>query len=181
MPPRLAASLLTALIAFAAAADIFAAESELAGRWILNDELTREVQPDDPKQRDLLGNLPRASVSVGGVPLPTGGGQPPPVAGSARNPGVLETAHLTIEPVGDQLRLIYAGGTGDTLKAGNDQGLISRWNRRKLTSHYETTSRKVSQVYEVRRDGRLLVTVKLNPNRGPTLVHKRVFDPVAES
>ena len=70
----------------------------------------------------------------------------------------------------------YGGGRSDTLKRGNDQGLVSRWSARKLTTRYETTSRKVSQVYQVRRDGTLLVTVKLNPKRGPTVVHKRVFE-----
>ena len=109
------------------------------------------------------------------MPTP-GSSQPPPAPGNPRDPDILHSATLTIEPQGDLLKLTYAGNLSDTLKPGNDQGLVSRWSSSKLTSRYETTSRKVSQVYQVRGDGRLLVTVKLNPNEGPTLVHKRVFD-----
>ena len=50
------------------------------------------------------------------------------------------------------------------------------FSQRKLTSKYQTTTRKVSKTFEMRSDGRLLVTVKLNPNQGKTIVHKRVFD-----
>ena len=169
---------LTVLLMISAAVPAAAAESALSGRWTLNHELTREVQPDGPKQRGFLGgNLPRTGVSVGGVPLPTPGSTTPmPSAGAAKDPHILHAADFTIEPAGDALTLDYGGGRSDTLKRGNDQGLVSRWSARKLTTRYETTSRKVSQVYEVQRDGRLLVTVKLNPNQGPTLVHKRVFE-----
>lgn len=171
------AALLVSAIAVAAAAATAREGSELGGRWVLNHERTQEVQPADPKQRDLLGALPRTTVSVGGIPLPgSGGGQLPSAPGSARDPRVLQTATLGIEPAADELTLTYAGNQKETLERGDDQGLISRWSGRKLTTRYETTSRKVSQTYEVQRDGSLLVTVKLNPNQGPTLVHKRVFD-----
>ena len=43
---------------------------------------------------------------------------------------------------------------------------------------YATTSRKVSRTFEIQQDGRLLVTVKLDPNRAKAAVHKRVFDRV---
>jgi len=154
------------------------ADAELHGRWVLNHDLTRAEQPEGAEQRSLLSRLPQTTVSVGGMPLPgTGGSGLPPVPGNSRDPKVLRCAELSIEPVGDRLRLDYDRLGNETLERGNDQGLISRWSKRKLTTRYETTSRKVSQVYQVRRDGRLLVTVRLNPNQGPTVVHKRVFDP----
>lgn len=181
MTPRLAAWILTAILV-ALTANAAARESQLTGRWVLNHELTREAQPDDPAQRDLLGNLPRTSVSVGGVPLPRSGGAQLPRAGSPRDPTILQSATLTISaPDDDRLQLTFDGDQRETLKRGNDQGLTSRWSARKLTSRYQTTSRTVSQVYELRRDGRLLVTVKLNPKQGPTLVHKRVFERADES
>lgn len=155
----------------------WAERSGLAGHWVLNHERTAELQPDGPARREFLSRVPRTSVSVGGVPLPRSGGQLPSVAGSARDPRVLATPTLTIEPAPERLTLIYAGGVREQLARGNDQGLISRWSGRKLTSRYQTTSRKVSQVYQVQRDGSLLVTVKLNPDEGPTLIHKRLFEP----
>lgn len=167
------------LLAGAAAAG-HGATAPLAGEWILNHELSREVQPDGPEQSGLLNRLPNASISVGGMPLPSvGGGRPPPVPGNPRDPKVLRSTELRIEPAGEALRLDFGAAGSDTLQRGNDQGLVSRWSKRKLTSRYETTSRKVSQTYEVRRDGRLLVTVRLKPNQGPAVVHKRVFDPAA--
>lgn len=156
--------------------------SDLAGRWALNQERTAAAQPDNSKRRDLGSMLPHTTISVGGIPLPTGGGDGlPPVAGTAKDPKVLRSTTLTIEPADSELRLGYDGGQSETLKRGDDQGMFSRWNRRKLTSRYETTSRTVSQVYQVQRDGSLLVTVKLNPDQGPKTVHKRVFDRVVEA
>src|SRR5690606_3164561 len=91
-----AAVLLTLLIGYPA--DAGAAEFRLAGRWVLNRDLTLEEQPDGPEQRALLDKLPSASVSVGGVPLPRTGEAPLPRAiGSPRNPAVLETTELSIE------------------------------------------------------------------------------------
>jgi hypothetical protein len=157
-----------------------AEEMTLTGRWTLSPELTHAEQPDGPETRSgLFSRMPRTSVSVGGVPLPgTGGGGDglPPVSGNARDPEVLRCSELVIEPVGDDLRLTYVGVGSATLKRGNHLGLKSRWSDRRLTSRYQTTSRKVSQEYEVRRDGTLLVTVKLNPDESAAVVHKRVFE-----
>jgi hypothetical protein len=158
-----------------------AGTSELYGRWILNHELTSAEQPDGPEQRALFSGLPQTSVSVGGVPLPgSGGSGTPPVPGSSKDPDVLRCGELTIEPLGDKLHLTFVGVNSVSIERGDDQGLISRWSDRKLTSRYETTTRKVNQSYEVRRDGRMLVTVKLNPNRGATVIHKRVFERAAD-
>ena len=51
-----------------------------------------------------------------------------------------------------------------------------KWSSRKLSSSYVSTSRKVSMTYEIRKDDRLLVSVKLNPKKGPTREFKRVFE-----
>lgn len=154
-----------------------AAASELPGRWVLSPELTHEAQPDGPQQKSgVFEKLPNASVSVGGMPIPgTGTAALPSAPGNARDPRVLRASTLAIEDHDDTLRIDYGESGSETLKRGNDQGLVSRWSRRKLTTRYETSSRKVSQSYEVRRDGTLLVTVKLNPNDSAAVVHRRVF------
>ncbi|MEQ8860582.1 MAG: hypothetical protein RIC56_18225 [Pseudomonadales bacterium] len=155
------------------------AAAELTGRWLLNQELTTAEQPDGPTVRKgLFSRMPQTTVSVGGIPLPGSGGSGlPSVAGNPQDPKVLRAAEFSIEPQGETLHLSYVGVGSETLKRGNDQGLISRWDRRRLSTRYETTSRKVSQEFTLRKDGRLLVTVKLDPNQGATTVHKRVFDP----
>jgi hypothetical protein len=177
--PTVSLAWLTALLVMIGAAPL-RADTPLHGRWMLNEALTAEAQPDGPKRGRTSSNLPQASVSVGGMPLPRSGNALPTVAGNPQDPKVLRSAELIIEPLGDDLQLRFTSLGTETLKRGNDQGLVSRWSARKLTTRYETTSRKVSQVYEVRRDGHLLVTVKLNPNQGPSVTHKRVFERVSE-
>jgi hypothetical protein len=178
---------LPAVLAFLlviAAMPAAAKSSKLEGRWILNQELTTEVQPENRGRTSRFDNLPRPTISIGGMPLPRSGTEAPPATpGSAADPRVLRSSELRITPLGDTLTLDFTGQSGktsETLARGNQQGLVSRWNATRLTSNYETLSRKVSQTYEVRKDGRLLVTVKLDPNGGRAVVYKRVFDP-AES
>jgi hypothetical protein len=168
-----AASLLAASLLTPPAAS--AADTPLMGRWELNEELTAEIQPK-PSTRSRSSSGPQATVVVGGMPIPSGGSGLPTIAGNPQDPKVLRTAELTIEPAGDELRLRYAGVGTETLKRGNDQGLVSRWSARRLNTGYETTSRRVSQVYQIRRDGRMEVTVTLRPNQGARTVYKRVFD-----
>lgn len=156
-----------------------AAESEsLIGSWTLNNELTSEVQPEGKETHRLGGgNWVRPSISVGGIPLPTGGGSQGEISSApTRDPKVLSCAELDVEYVGEDILLTYQGVGSETLTPGNVQGTRTRFSVRKLTSRYETTSRKVSKTFELRDDGRLLVTVKLNPKQGATVVHKRVFD-----
>lgn len=170
-------ALLTGAATITAAA---AAGETILGHWVLSPELTHAEQPDGPVQKKgWFSNAPRTTVTVGGVPLPGTGGDSglPAISGSPRDPEVLRCPELTIEAAGeDQLELDYQGVGTQTLERGDDQGLVSRWNDRRLTTRYETTSRKVSQKFELRRDGRLLVTVRLDPNQGATTIHKRVFE-----
>ncbi|MXW51007.1 MAG: hypothetical protein F4X81_12695 [Gammaproteobacteria bacterium] len=64
----------------------------------------------------------------------------------------------------------------EELRPGAYRGMRSQWSRRKLTSNYESTTRKVKRSLEVGRDGRLLMSVTINPRKGKTLRYKRVFD-----
>ena len=45
-----------------------------------------------------------------------------------------------------------------------------------LSTDYESTSRKVTRTLEIQKDGRLLMSVKINPKKGKTRRFKRVFD-----
>ena len=149
----------------------------LIGNWTLNNDLTREVQPAGKETHRMSGTSVRPSISVGGMPLPTGGGaQGEYSSAPSRDPKVLSCSELGIEHVGDDIMLTYLGVGSETLSPGNVQGTRTSFSQRKLTSKYQTTTRKVSKTFEMRSDGRLLVTVKLNPNQGKTIVHKRVFD-----
>jgi hypothetical protein len=146
----------------------------LLGRWQLDNELTHEAQPEG-RERGSFSGLGRPTVTIGGLPVPGTGGGASAAGEPGPDPDVLRCAELEVATVGDELLFTFVGEGSEQLEAGNDQGRKTRWNRSRLTSSYETTSRKVTQIYEKRRDGALLVTVKLNPNQGPTVIEKRVF------
>lgn len=148
----------------------------LLGAWVLNNDLTVAAQS---KKRS--GGAPSfggisSSVSVGGVfvPIP-GGGSQASTGGSARDPQVLRCTELQVEMKGDNVHFTYAGVGAETMKPGDNQGRVTRWSRKKLTSKYETTSRKVSKTYALQKDGTLLVTVKIRPKQAAAIVQKRVF------
>lgn len=156
-----------------------AATPGIIGNWLLNNELTSEAQPEGKETHRFggIGGSVRPSISVGGIPLPTGGGSQGEVSSApTRDPKVLSCAELSIEHVGDDILLTYQGVGSESLTPGKVQGTRTRFSDRKLTSSYVTTTRKVSKTFELRSDDRLLVTVKLNPKQGSTVVHKRVFD-----
>ena len=172
------AVLFACVVALPAAAG---ADAGLAGHWRLNEALTREVQPENKGSTSTSSGFPQPMIVVGGMPLPVPGtaAPQPGLGGASPDPMVMRCAELTVAPAGEELALEFFGVGSDRLRRGNNQGVVSRWSERRLTTHYRTTTRKVSQTWEIRRDGRLLVTVKLNPDQGKTQTHKRVFDRVA--
>ncbi len=152
----------------------------LLGNWVLNQELTRELQPANTNQKKNMfeGFSGSPSVVVAGIPIPipgTGGTQEvnsEPV----KDPRVLRCDKMTIELVGEDILFTYVGFGVEQLKPGNVRGTKTTYKSRKLTSRYETTTRKVTKTFELTKEGRLHAIVKLNPKKGKTLVYHRVFD-----
>ena len=179
-PRRLAAAWpLSALLLWAALPILaWAGENPLLGTWTVNVERTQAVQPDNSNARwweGLQGNM-SASVSVGGVPVPVGGGPRPEGDGGIPNPEMLRCQTLSIESSSEGLLLTYHGVGAETLRPGAYRGMRSRWSGGKLSSNYESISRKVKRALEVQKDGRLLMSVTINPRKGKTRRFKRVFD-----
>lgn len=172
-------SLILIIVSSLAAADGFAASAPewLLGGWQLNNELTAEVQVK--KKNSSSGGFGGISstVSVGGVSIPTPGTSTSQQApgGSPKDPQVLRCKEMQISMVEEDLLMEFAGVGQERIKYGDNQGRITKWSRNKLTSRYETTSRKVSRTYQLRKDGTLLVTVKIKPRQAASIVQKRVF------
>lgn len=155
-----------------------AAELELLGTWTVNIERTQEVQPDNTNVRwweGLQGNV-STGVSVGGIPVPVGGGIKPEGDAGIPNPEMLRCQSFTIARYEQGVLLTYHGVGEEKIRPGAYRGLHSSWSKRKLNSHYESTSRKVRRTLELQRDGRLLMSVTINPRKGKTRRFKRVFD-----
>ncbi|MXY04952.1 MAG: hypothetical protein F4220_04745 [Gammaproteobacteria bacterium] len=165
---------LCAALPFAAGAE----ELALVGAWTLNVERTQAIAPDNSTSRwwEGLGGNFSTSVSVGGIPVPTGSPGPAPELGTPGPPQMLRCQAFTIKKLDDGLLITYQGVGSEELRPGAYRGMRSQWSRRKLTSNYESTTRKVKRSLEVGRDGRLLMSVTINPRKGKTLRYKRVFD-----
>lgn len=169
-----ATGLLSGLLPHAVTADT------LLGNWVLNQELSRELQPANTNQKkSMFGGLQGSpSIVVGGIPIPIPGSSSSKEVstGSVRDPQVLRCAEMTIELVGEDILFTYVGVGTEQLKQGNYRGTKTTYKSKKLTSRYETTSRTVSKTFELTKEGRLHATVRLKPNKGKTLVYHRVFD-----
>ena len=151
--------------------------SLLDGTWVINHELTEEVQPEF-RNSGLFDNLGggRMQVSVMGVPVPTSEAQPRPTIGTPRDPDVLACLEMILHDRGDTFLATYQNVGEEEFVRGNVRGRESRWTGKSLTQFYKTTERKVTKAYEVRSDGRLLVTVTIKPNKDKKRVFKRIFE-----
>ncbi|MCZ6852637.1 MAG: hypothetical protein O7G86_01855 [Gammaproteobacteria bacterium] len=158
-----------------------ASADTLLGYWVLNQELSRELQPANTNQKKSLFGRSNGSPSIvlGGIPIPIPGrsGSTQEVSsGPTTDPRVLRCEKMTIELVGDDILFTYAGFGIEQLKQGNDRGTKTTYKSTKLTSRYTTTSRRVTKTFELTREGRLHVTVRLQPTKGKTLIYHRIFD-----
>lgn len=165
---------LLSLLPFATAKDD---GSALEGTWIINHDLTEEVQPEF-KNSGLFDNLGggRMQVSVMGVPVPTSEAQPRASIGTPRDPDVLSCLEMILHDRGDTFLATYQEVGEEEFIKGNFRGREASWNRKSLRQFYKTTERKVTKTYEIRSDGRLLVTVTIKPNKDKKRVFKRVFE-----
>jgi hypothetical protein len=151
--------------------------SLLEGTWVMNQELTEEVQPEF-KNSGLFDNLGggRMQVSVMGMPVPTSEAQPRPTIGTPRDPDVLACLEMILHDRGEKFLATYQNVGEEEFIRGDFRGRESGWNHRTLTQFYKTTERKVTKTYEIRGDGRLLVTVEIKPKKDKKRIFKRVFD-----
>lgn len=165
------------LVGFSAHAEV----SKLAGTWTVNVQLSQAAQPDNANARwyeGLSGNF-STSVSVGGIPVPVGGNNPTPEGtGGIPNPDMLRCQSFTIEITGDDMFLTYAEVGKEHLRQGHYRGRRNKWTNTNLSTNYESTSRKVTRTLEVQKDGRLMMSVKINPKKGKTRRFVRIFDRV---
>ena len=175
LPATVTRALVLALLVSVAHAAAAASEpTELLGDWVLNSELTHEMQPKQSSGGG--GGFGAPMISVGGVGIPMPGGSSSAGSGGARDPGVLRCDALTVTMDGENVHFAYRGAGEETMKPGNDQGRKTSWNRSRLTQKYKTNIRSVRKSYELDGDGRLIVKVTINPKGAKSATHVRVFD-----
>ena len=153
-----AVCVLTSMLSSAAFADT------LLGEWVLS----RERQPA-VKRRMQFDDTPWCEINPFCYPQPVSNNRQP-------HPKVLQCRAMTIELVSDEIHFNFVGIGKEQLKLGKVHGTKTTFRPRKLTSRYQTTRRKVKKTYALTKEGRLHVTVKINPNEGKTVIHQRIFD-----
>lgn len=158
----------------------------VVGEWVINAKLSEAVRPEQPEQRNFLDNQNiNTSVSVGGLPLPKiGVRQAPMLEESAKHPEVLQCQALKIEESASpsnnskvkRLELTFVGVGEETVVVGEFRGIKTKYTGKTIDQRYQTTERKVKKLYEIRKDGRLEVTVTIKPDGAAKRIYKQVFD-----
>ncbi|MEM1229178.1 MAG: hypothetical protein AAGI15_01480 [Pseudomonadota bacterium] len=150
----------------------------LIGDWTLNEARSAQVQPENVESRNWLpgGGKVRGTISVGGVQVPTGGTQREVSTGPSSDPGILRCKRLQIAEVGEELRMTYEEVGSERFRQGTWRGVKTSWNRKRLKSRYESTSRKVAYLLELQTDDSLLVTVTIKPRKASKRTYKQIFE-----
>ncbi|NKC00519.1 MAG: hypothetical protein GKR90_18795 [Pseudomonadales bacterium] len=180
-PTHLYTTLVLAIACFAGSA--YGADFALEGRWQLNLEESDKIAVKYTKgsgtgRRNLIQS---GTVSIGGLPLPSLGGRVPSQSRMApKNPEVLLCNVMAIEADGNRLTLVYDDGEKEIMRKGDYRGRTSEWGKKGIRQNYKTPDRKVTKTWSIRKDGRLLVEVKLNPPKDRARTYKRVFDLVPD-
>jgi hypothetical protein len=152
--------------------------TELIGRWVLDQEGTAAIQPEQPQEKNWLKNQNiSTNVSVGGMPLPNLRSKVGPVDSRASpDPDILRCKELHIGAQQDALLFTYVDIGSEVRKQGAYRGAKVRWSKKKLTESYKSTTRKVTHKLEIQDNNQLLVTVKINPDKGVTRTYLQLFN-----
>jgi len=157
------------------------AESPFAGNWRINLEETDKVAVKFKEGSGMMGNKLRTTGSVMGLPLPSRYKQSAMSSLPAKDPQVLTCTDMGIELSTDRIALRYDRDGKETLRKGEYRGRKSSWSKTKIEQKYKTPERRVRKTWSVRDDGRLFVSVKINPTNDRARTYNRVFDRVTEA
>ncbi len=152
--------------------------SPFEGAWRINYEETDKVAVKYKDGSGMKGSNFKPQVTIMGMPLP---GQSRPRSNSrlsAKNPKVLRCTTMDITVDGKQIDLDYDAEGKETLRKGHYRGRDTEITKKRIRQKYETGERKVTKTWSMRDDGRLFVSVKINPKGDKARTYNRVFDRV---
>lgn len=150
--------------------------TDLTGTWVLDEELTKELQPPIKKHR--RGQGVRGFVGSGGIltPLPGGGGSPRAGAPGLKTPLVLECGELTLDKSVDKVTISCVNGLKRDFNAGKLHGRFTKLRKSRLTEAYQSTSRTVRHLIKLDKKGNLIATVTIQPKGGVAQKYVRAFN-----
>ena len=152
------------------------------GYWKINHAETDKVTPKVEDGSGVQGNLGRVkpTFDIGlGLPLPKRIRSSPQSSLRAEDPEVLgcTTMQFTIDQNNSKkIKVVYDHLEKETLVKGDYRGRTTRISSSSIEQKYKTTERTVTKKWTLRADGRLLVSVKLNPRKDKARTYLRVFD-----
>jgi hypothetical protein len=153
--------------------------SPFDGQWRINlqetDKLTVQFKEGSG---GLKGAGITTSVTIGGLPLPSRYRQSAMSDLAPKDPEVLLCTDMQITVKDKQVALQYDNTKAEVLRKGDYRGRTSKWSKKKIEQRYKTPERSVRKTWQVRDDGRLLVSVKINPRGDKARTYNRVFDRV---
>jgi len=154
------------------------AQSPLAGSWRINLEETDKVSVEFKEGSGMQRNPLNVTGSVMGLPLPSRYRQSAMSSLPAKDPQVLTCTDMQIDVQDKKVALRYNTDGKETLRKGDYRGRTSAWSKNKIEQKYKTPERTVRKTWTLRDDGRLLVSVKINPRGDRARTYNRVFDRV---
>lgn len=155
-----------------------AATSSLDGHWRINLEETDKVAVKFNEGSGVSGGNFKPNISVMGLPLPRSYRQSPMSNLAANDPKVLRCTDMQISVDKKNVAFTYDSADKEKLVKGEHRGRTSKWSKKKIEQKYKTPERSVRKTWTLRDDGRLLVSVKLNPRGDKARTYNRVFDRV---
>ncbi len=153
--------------------------SPFNGTWEINYEETDKVAVKYKDGSGMKGhNFGRPQVTVMGLPLPGTGRRAAAPGLAGKDPKVLRCATMVIAVDDRNVVLDYDGEETETMRKGDYRGRKTKVSNKLISQKYKSTSRTVTKSWSIRPDGRLLVSVKLNPKNDKARTYNRVFDRV---
>ncbi len=172
---------LAILLLLLGSAASYAKDSPFAGSWQLNLEESDKVSESYEEgsgagRAKIFQNI---NMTVMGLPLPRSTRTPSQSRMPPKNPSVLLCNQMDIEIDNKRVNLVYDSNDKESLRRGHYRGRNSTWSKKKIKQDYKTPEREVTKTWRIRKDGRLLVEVKINPPKDRSRTFRRVFDRVA--
>ncbi|MDA8703558.1 hypothetical protein N9M30_06350 [Pseudomonadales bacterium] len=152
-----------------------------AGDWVVNVEETDLLREELDEKPTVLAGPGKVSISVLGLPIPTGRSKVGPQSPlSAADPALLRSRTMSISVAANKISIQYpeVGGKDakEVLRKGHYRGRDSKWSHKKIEQKYKTTERKVTKTWSIRGDGRLLAVVTIKNPGSKKRTFSRVFD-----
>lgn len=156
-----------------------AQSADLTGSWVLNQELTEEMQPKIKGTKGLGGGFSGGFIGAGGVMLPipgTGGGGSAAAQRTLKLPIVLDCTELTLNKQSVKVNVSCNNESYREFFLDDRHGRKTNWRDKKFTESYRSTSRTVKHEFRLIKGDHLKVTVSIRQKGNRSQEHVRVFE-----